>query len=98
MGVYVAHKQKQTRRTNVLSLVVILRPATGVAILISPRMTEKVIGEGYMGTRIVWVRIAGPVCNIFYVVVYIPHKGRRQKAMTKDTIMHLCIKKLLRTV
>ena len=42
-------------------------PAAGVTIMLSPRMAEKVIGEGHVGTRIAWVRIAGTVCNIFYV-------------------------------
>ena len=64
--------------------------------MLSNRMTNKVINSGHVGTRIAWVRIAGPVCNIFYVVVYIPHKGRTTKPMTKDTILQL--KELLRTV
>ena len=71
-------------------------PAAGVVILLSPRMTDKVIGEGHVGTRISWVRITGSVCNIFYVVSYIPHKGRKQKPVAKDTITQL--KQLLRTV
>ena len=71
-------------------------PAAGVAIMLSPRMADKVIGQGHVGTRIAWVRIAGPVCNIFYVVVYVPHKGRTQKPMAKDTLMQL--RKLLQTV
>ena len=32
--------------------------------MLSPRMAEKVIGEGHVGTRIVWVRPAGPMYNI----------------------------------
>ena len=71
-------------------------PAAGVAVMLSPRMASKVIGEGHVGTRIAWVRIAGPVCNIFYVVVYIPHKGRTQKPTAKDTIKQL--RELLQTV
>ena len=70
--------------------------AAGVAIMLSPRMADKVIGEGHVGTRIAWVRLAGPVCNIFYVVVYIPHKGRTQKPMAMDTIAQL--RQLLQTV
>ena len=50
-------------------------PAAGVAILLSSRMADKIIGEGHVGTRIAWVRLAGPVCNIFFIAVYIPHKG-----------------------
>ena len=30
-------------------------PAAGVAIMLSPRMAGKVIGEGHVGTRIAWV-------------------------------------------
>ena len=71
-------------------------PEAGVAIMLSPRMADKVIGQGHVGTRIAWVRISGPVCNIFYVVVYSPHKGRTQKLVAQDTITQL--KKLLRTV
>ena len=71
-------------------------PAAGVAIMLSSRMANKMISSGHVGTRIAWARIAGPVCNIFYVVVYIPHKGRTTKPMAKDTIMQL--KQLLRTV
>ena len=64
-------------------------PAAGVAIMLSPRMADKVIGQGHVGTRIAWVRLSGPVCNIFYVVVYIPHKGRTQKPVAQDTITQL---------
>ena len=71
-------------------------PEAGVLIILSPRMTDKVIGEGHVGTRITWVRISGPVYNIFYVVVYTPHKGRTQKPSIQDTITQL--KKLLWTV
>ena len=66
-------------------------------------MTEKVIRRrGARGdrTRISWVRIAGPVCNIFYVVVH-TYTSQKEEAKTggkghNDTIMQL--KKLLRTV
>ena len=64
--------------------------------MLFPRMADKVIGEGHVGTRIAWVRIAGRVCNIFYVVVYVPHKGCTQKPLAKDTLMQL--RKLLQTV
>ena len=32
-----------------------------------------------------WVKIKGPVCNIFYIVVYIPHKGRSASPVASDT-------------
>ena len=41
-------------------------PAAGVAIMLSNRMTDKLLDEGHVDKRITWVRIKGPVCNIFY--------------------------------
>ena len=38
-------------------------PAAGVTIMFSPRMLPN-RGSGHVGTRIAWVRFAGPVCNI----------------------------------
>ena len=46
-------------------------PAAGVAIMLSPRMAEKILDTGHVGTRIAWVRLKGPVCNLFYIVAYI---------------------------
>ena len=71
-------------------------PAAGVAIILSDRMTDKLLDEGYVDTRIAWVRLKGPVCNIFYVIAYIPHKGRTCAPFTQDTIQQL--RKLLSTV
>ena len=64
--------------------------------MLSARMADKVISEGHVGTRIAWVRIKGPVCNIFFIVVYIPHKGRKQKPTAQDTIAQL--KQLLQSI
>ena len=82
-----AEQDKEGRSTD---------PATGVAIMLSNRMADKLMDEGHVGTRIAWARIAGPVCNIFFVVVYIPHKGRTSAPYAKDTIKQL--KQLLQTV
>ena len=82
-----AEQDKEGRSTD---------PAAGVAIMLSNRMADKLMDEGHVGTRIAWTRIAGPVCNIFFVVVYIPHKGRTSAPYVKDTIKQL--KKLLETV
>ena len=71
-------------------------PAAGVAIMLSARMADKVLDEGHVGTRIAWVKIKGPVCNIFYIVVYIPHKGRTVTPQAQDTIGQL--RKLLQTI
>ena len=70
-------------------------PAAGVAIMLSAKMANKVIGSGYVGTRIAWVRIKGPVCNLMYVVTYVPHKGRTEAPKAEDTIQQLA--QLLRT-
>ena len=71
-------------------------PAAGVAIMLSNRMADKLLDEGHVGTRIAWVRLKGPVCNLFYIVAYIPHKGRKSAPYAKDTIAQL--RKLLSTV
>ena len=71
-------------------------PAAGVAIMLSPRMAAKTLDSGHVGTRIAWARIKGPICNIFYIVVYIPHKGRTVAPKAEDTIAQL--EKLLQTV
>ena len=70
-------------------------PAAGVAILLSKRMADKIMSSGSVGTRIVWARLEGPVCNLFVIVVYIPHKGRSNPC-AQDTINQ--IKVLLSTV
>ena len=43
-------------------------PAAGVAIMLSQRMAAKILDSGHIGARIVWVRLKGPVCNIFFIV------------------------------
>ena len=73
-----------------------LDQAAGVVILLSERMANNVIGRGHVGSRIVWVRIAGPICNLFVIITYIPHKGRKTAPTATDTIEQL--KSLLRTV
>ena len=64
-------------------------PAAGVAIMLSPRMAAKILDSGHVGTRIAWVRLKGPICNLFYIVVYIPHKGRTVAPQAEDTIAQL---------
>ena len=55
-----------------------LDPASGVGIMLSQRFAKRVLGQGSVGSRIVWVRIDGPVCPLFIVCVYVPHKYRQQ--------------------
>ena len=71
-------------------------PAAGVAILLSHRMADRILGSGSEGTRIAWVRLAGPVCNLFVIVTYVPHRGRKKAPFAKDTIKQL--RELLSTV
>ena len=52
-----------------------LDPAAGVAILLSPRMADRILDQGYVGSRITWTRLAGPVCKLFVVIPYTSHKG-----------------------
>ena len=71
-------------------------PAAGVAILLSNRMARNVLSKGHVGTRIAWVRLRGPICNLFVVVVYVSHKGRQTSPTASDIIQEL--NKLLMTV
>ena len=71
-------------------------PAAGVAILLSPRMADRILETGCVGTRIVYARLEGPVCDLFIVVPYIPHKGRKRAPYAEDTIAQL--RELLATV
>ena len=56
--------------------------------MLSPRMSQHFKDSGHVGTRIAWVRLAGPVCNIFFVAVYLPHKYRTEPS-AQDTLAQL---------
>ncbi len=60
-------------------------PAAGVAIMLSDRMVDKVIDEGHIGTRIVWVKLAGPVCNIFFIIVYMCRTKEGHRHLSQAT-------------
>ena len=64
--------------------------------MLSPRMRGKIHSSGCVGARIAWVRLRGPVCPIFFVAVYIPHKYRDKAPLAKDTLLQL--DELLKTV
>ena len=64
-------------------------PRKSLAIMLSPRMANKIISSGHVGSRIAWVRSKGPVCNLIYIVTYIPHKGRTEAPKAEDTIAQL---------
>ena len=67
-----------------------------MAILLSPRMADRILGSGCVGARIVWVRLAWPVCNLFIIVVYIPHRGRTKAPFAADTLEQ--VKELMKTI
>ena len=46
-------------------------PASGVAIMLSPRYQRRVLAYGKAGSRIAWVRIKGLFYNYFIVAAYI---------------------------
>ena len=50
--------------------------AAGVGILLSWRMQLKVLSFGSESERCCWVRLRGPVCNLFVIATYISHRGR----------------------
>ena len=47
----------------------------GVGILLSPRAQSKYLGHGSPCERICWVRLKGPVTNIFIIAVYVHQYG-----------------------
>ena len=49
-------------------------------------MADRVLDSGCEGARIVWVRLADPVCNMFIIVVYVPHRVRTKAPFAKDII------------
>ena len=62
--------------------------AAGVGILLSSAAQRKLMCFGSEGERICWVRLKGPVCNLFVVAVYLPHRGRVQPCQD-DTLADL---------
>ena len=63
-------------------------PAAGVGILLSDRLEKKVTAFGSEGERICWVHIRGPVCHLFVVAIYLPHRGRTSSSQD-DTLADL---------
>ena len=50
--------------------------AAGVGLLLSSRIANKVTAFGSEGERICWVWIRGPLCHLFVIAIYLPHRGR----------------------
>ena len=66
-----------------------LDPAAGVGILLSKQFSSRILAKGAIGARIVWVRLDGPVCPLFVICAYIPHKYKKTKPCAEDTILQL---------
>ena len=66
-----------------------LDPASGVGIMLSQRFAKKVLAKGDVGSRIVWVRLEGPVCTLFVVCAYVPHKFKQTAPMAQDVISQI---------
>ena len=69
--------------------------AAGVGLLLSDRIAKKVRSFGSEGERICWARIKGPVCHLFVIAIYLPHRGRTSPSQD-DTLADL--RKVLATV
>ena len=57
--------------------------------MLSEKMRRKIHKSVSIGTRIVWVRLQGPICPIFFIVTYIPHKYRKQSPFDHEVIEQL---------
>ena len=62
--------------------------ASGVGILLSERAQSKYMSHGSPCERIVWVRLKGPVTNLFIIAVYVPHRARVEPCQN-DTLSSL---------
>lgn len=51
-------------------------PRAGAAVLLSERMSKRVMAWKAEGTRMVWVRLSGEDYNLIFVAVYVPHAWR----------------------
>ena len=59
---------------------------TGVAIMFSKRAQKKVIDFGSEGERVAYVRLKGPITNLFTIVPHVPHRVR--VAPCQDDTLH----------
>ena len=63
--------------------------AGGVGILLGPKLLPYVVKTGSEGSRIVWVRIRGPTCNLVIVGVYLAHSKRKSSPHAEHTLRKL---------
>eukprot|EP01052_Picozoa_sp_SAG31_P000305 SAG31_NODE_9_length_42330_cov_441.979162_20_plen_490_part_00 len=59
-------------------------PASGVAIILSPRLRRALRDSGCHGSRIVWAKFAADPVSVYVVVGYVPHIGRSQRPFAAD--------------
>ena len=62
--------------------------ASGVGILLSERAQSQYMRHGSPCERIAWVRLKGPVTNLFVIAVYVPHRARVEPCQ-QDTLRSL---------
>ena len=62
---------------------------SGVAILLSTSAARMVKDSGKIGSRIVWVRLAGLFYDTIFVCVYIPQPFRSCRPFQEDTMLEL---------
>ena len=62
--------------------------ASGVGILLSQVTKKKCIAHGSPCERICYVRLKGPVTNLFIVAVYMPHRARKAPSQS-DILKYL---------
>ena len=62
--------------------------ASGVALLLSERTAACITHSGWVGSRIVYVRLRAAASNLFIVCVYVPHDQRRNPSRA-DTFAEL---------
>ena len=64
-------------------------PASGVGLLLSRHVADRLLAHGSIGTRIVWGRFEGPVCPLLVVLAYVPHKYKKTSPCATDVLAQL---------
>ena len=62
---------------------------SGMAIMLSERISKCVVHSGRLGSRIAFVEIKASPCNLFVIGVYSPHSSRKQPPYMADTVAQL---------
>ena len=64
-------------------------PFSGVALLLSNRLSKCVLHNGSNSSRVEFARIRADPCNLFIIGVYMPHAQRKQQPYFSDTLNRL---------